>query len=109
MSPQRNGQDSPALQQVLRHFGLHVAEERMQSGEAVVLRGDRDMPNLRQIIEEHLHKASVALRQRKSFQGDAAHVATELQQLRDADRRQRRAEMAAERSIMKLLCAVSQR
>jgi hypothetical protein len=40
MPPQRDGQDPLALQQVLRYFGLHIAEERVLSGETMVLRGN---------------------------------------------------------------------
>src|SRR5271157_3942614 len=76
MSPERNGEDLLALQQALRHLRLHIAEERVQSREAMVLGADRDMPVVAQVIQERLDQACVDVLERQSFQGDAAQVAT---------------------------------
>src|SRR5208282_1402989 len=59
MSPQRNGEDLLALQQPVRHFGLHIAEERVQSREAMVLRANRDMPVVAQVIQERLDQGRI--------------------------------------------------
>ena len=83
MSPQRNGEDLLALQQALGHFRLHIAEERVQSREAMVLRADRGMPVVAKVIEERLHQGCIDVGERQSFQGDAAHVATEAEQERE--------------------------
>ena len=80
MSPQRNGQDLLALQQPLRHFRLHVAEERVQGREAVVLGTDRRLPIRSQMIEKCLYQRRIDLIQRQSFQHEAALVATEPEQ-----------------------------
>ena len=49
----------------------------------MVLRLDRSVPVLAEVIEERLHQRSVDLRERQAFQGDAALVATESQQQRE--------------------------
>ena len=40
MSPQRESQNLLTLEQAVRHFRLHVPEERMQCSQALVLRSD---------------------------------------------------------------------
>ena len=80
LSPQRNGEDLLALQQALGHFRLYVAEECVQGRKTVILRADRNVPIIGQMIEERLHKGYVDLRERQALQRNAPHIATESEQ-----------------------------
>jgi hypothetical protein len=80
LSPQRNGEDLLALQQLLGYFRLYVAEERVQRSEAMIPRADRNVPVVSQVIKECLDQGYVDLRQRQTLQCDSPHVATESQQ-----------------------------
>ncbi len=64
MALQGNGQDLLALKHAFRYFRLHIAEERMQRREAMVLRADRGLPVFAQMIEKCLDKGGIDLCER---------------------------------------------
>ena len=52
----------------------------MQCRETMILRADRNVPVVGQMVQERLHKGCVDLRKRQTLQGNASYVATESQQ-----------------------------
>ena len=83
LATQRDRQDLLALQQVLWCFRLNVAEERMQDCEPVVLRADRYLAVVFEMVEECLDHRDVDLLDTQSFQRDPALVAAEPKEQRE--------------------------
>lgn len=83
MASQRHGHDLLALQHPLRYLALDVAKERLQYDQPLVLRSDRAMPLLAQMVEEGLDERHIDVGKHQTLDGDATHIATEPQQQRE--------------------------
>ena len=82
MAPQWDRQDLLALQKMLRHFRLYIAEKRMQGREAMVPGGDRGVPVVCEVVEERLHERRVDIGEGQAFQRHATDVAVGLDGVR---------------------------
>ena len=79
MASQGNGQDLLALEKMVRHFRLHIAEKRMQRRETMVPGGDRGVPVVAQVIKKRLHERRVDIGDGQTFQRHAPDVAAVAQ------------------------------